>query len=76
MTSTDQIIVVKTGISPPPHKITISETKNTASNTSSAGWISNGFDKRAMSREGLPGQKELLYRFRRDGQRDPRSLDC
>jgi len=43
--------------------------KNTASNANSAGWISNGFDKRTMSYEGLAGQKEFLNRFRLDGCR-------
>jgi hypothetical protein len=57
------------GISPPPHRLSVSETKNTASNVSSAGWISNGFDKRTVSWEGLPGQKEILNRFKRDGRR-------
>src|SRR5207249_10328821 len=76
-TSTNPTIVVKTGNSPPPHRLTISETKNTASNTSSAGWISNGFDKRTISWEDLPEPKELLNRFRRDGRRispDPYSV--
>jgi hypothetical protein len=68
-TSTNEIIAVKTGNSAPPHKLSISEMKNTVSNTSSAGWISNGFDKRTMSWEDLPGQKELLNRFNRDGRR-------
>jgi len=42
--------------------------KNTASNANSAGWISNGFDKRTMPCEDFPGQKELLNPFKRDGR--------
>jgi len=48
-TSTPPISVVKIGNSAPPHKLRISEMKNTASKTSSAGWTSNGFDKRTRS---------------------------
>jgi len=67
--STSPIIVVKTGNSAPPHKLIIIETKNTTSNASSAGWISNGFDKRTVSWVGVAWQKELLNRFERDGRR-------
>jgi len=42
--------------------------KNTAINANSAGWISNGFDKRTMPCEDFPGQKELLNPFKRDGR--------
>jgi hypothetical protein len=62
-TSTNPIIVVKTGNSAPPQKLTITERKNTTSKTSRAGWISNGFDKRTVSRGGPFRQKELLNRL-------------
>src|SRR5207253_10035363 len=67
-TSTPTTSVVRIGNSAPTHKLRISEMKNTASNANSAGWISNGFDKRTMPCEDFPGQKELLNPFKRDGR--------
>src|SRR5690348_11664777 len=67
--STIPITVTKAGKNASPHKVTTSETNKTANNTNSAGCISNGFDKRTMSWEGLPKQKEFLNRLERDGRR-------
>jgi len=69
-TSTRPISVVKIGNSAPPHKLRISEMKNTASNTSSAGWDREGFltNEQCLMRA-WPGKKELLNRFKRNGRR-------
>jgi hypothetical protein len=60
---TNQIIVVKVGINPAPQRLSVSETKNTASNTSSAGWISNGFDKANKVLGGLAWAKRVSQSF-------------